>query len=32
MKRNYIQEFLSATEGELYVGAKSWCLRNTRFD
>jgi hypothetical protein len=25
-----IQEFLSATEGELYVGAKSWCLRNTR--
>jgi len=25
----YNQEFLSATEGELYVGAKSWCLRNT---
>jgi len=23
------QEFLSATEGELYVGAKSWCLRNS---
>ena len=25
----YNQEFLSATEGELYVGAKSWCLRNS---
>jgi len=22
------QEFLAATEGELYMGAKSWCLRN----
>merc|ERR1719158_2051436 len=25
----YDQEFLAATEGELYMGAKSWCLRNT---
>jgi len=25
----YDQEFLAANEGELYVGAKSWCLRNT---
>eukprot|EP00088_Acartia_fossae_P059657 TRINITY_DN7102_c0_g1_i2.p1 TRINITY_DN7102_c0_g1~~TRINITY_DN7102_c0_g1_i2.p1 ORF type:complete len:813 (-),score=304.37 TRINITY_DN7102_c0_g1_i2:88-2526(-) len=25
----YNQEFLAANEGELYVGAKSWCLRNT---
>merc|ERR1719427_2202343 len=24
----YNQEFLAANEGELYVGAKSWCLRN----
>ena len=23
------QEFLAATEGELYLGAKSWCLANT---
>ena len=23
------QEFLAATEGELYLGAKNWCLRNT---
>jgi hypothetical protein len=23
------QDFLAATEGELYMGAKSWCLRNT---
>jgi len=22
------QDFLAATEGELYMGAKSWCLRN----
>ena len=25
----YNQEFLAATEGELYLGAKNWCLRNT---
>jgi len=25
----YQQEFLSATEGELYMGAKSWCLKNS---
>lgn len=25
----FYQEFLAANEGELYVGAKSWCLRNT---
>ena len=25
----YDQEFLAATEGELYMGAKQWCLRNT---
>lgn len=25
----YSEEFLSCTEGELYLGAKSWCLRNT---
>ena len=24
----YNQEFLAATEGELYLGAKNWCLRN----
>lgn len=23
------QDFLAATEGELYMGAKAWCLRNT---
>ena len=27
--RIYDQEFLAATEGELYMGAKQWCLRNT---
>jgi len=25
----YNQDFLAATEGELYMGAKSWCLRNS---
>ena len=25
----YDQDFLAATEGELYMGAKTWCLRNT---
>jgi len=25
----YSQEFLAATEGELYLGAKAWCLGNT---
>ena len=25
----YGQDFLAATEGELYMGAKTWCLRNT---
>jgi len=25
----YSQDFLAATEGELYMGAKLWCLRNT---
>ena len=27
--RIFDQEFLAATEGELYMGAKQWCLRNT---
>jgi len=25
----YDQDFLAATEGELYMGAKNWCLRNS---
>jgi len=25
----YNQEFLAANEGELYLGAKNWCLRNS---
>jgi len=25
----YSQDFLAATEGELYLGAKNWCLANT---
>ena len=25
----FSQEFLAATEGELYLGAKTWCLANT---
>ena len=28
----YNQEFLAATEGELYLGAKNWCLRNTSLE
>ena len=27
--RIFEQEFLAATEGELYMGAKQWCLHNT---
>jgi len=29
MLKIYSQDFLAATEGELYQGAKQWCLRNS---
>jgi len=29
MLKIYNQDFLAATEGELYQGAKQWCLRNS---